>query len=227
MLIFSFLEIFMHDSFQSTFPDTPLSRIRVCEWIAESTLPAARRIISRLTQKIEAKAKNSPIQDTETRTPTKFNLLEEFNERQVQQTYQAAYSLSLFCVRDVRVYQAFRHTFGVRLQKISVLNAGSFVQGINTRAPAPGTTNLRTRPLQLSRKPTVFDVLLWFHSVNMVLDEQRAKKLSCGARINYTTGNIIGFVVSKITDAWNTLLRVLGHTSLSQAIASYLVSVRR
>ena len=56
----------------------------------------------------------------------------------------------------------------------------------------------------------------------MVLDEQRAKKLSYGGRINYVTGNIIGFVVLNVADAWNILIRRLGHTSLSATVAPYL-----
>ena len=56
----------------------------------------------------------------------------------------------------------------------------------------------------------------------MVLDEQRAKKVSCGGRVNYVTGNIIGFVVLKMTDAWNTIIIRLGHTSLSETLAPYL-----
>ena len=36
MLIFSFLEIFMPETFRDTFPDYPPPRLTVIEWIAES-----------------------------------------------------------------------------------------------------------------------------------------------------------------------------------------------
>ena len=48
------------------------------------------------------------------------------------------------------------------------------------------------------------------------------RELSCGGRINYLTGKIIGFVVLNVADAWNILIRGLGHTSLSGTVAPYL-----
>jgi len=48
------------------------------------------------------------------------------------------------------------------------------------------------------------------------------RELSCGGRINYLTGKIIGFVVLNVADAWNILIRRLGHTSLSGTVAPYL-----
>lgn len=139
-----------------------------------------------------------------------YQVQQELRERQIQQKYQASYSLSLFYVKDCHVYQAFEQIFGVRLQSISILNAGSFVQAISTRTDP----NLNKR-LQQTRKPTVFDVLLWFYSVNMILNEQLGKKLSCCARINYTTDKIIGSIISKETDACNIIIRRLGHTNIS------------
>lgn len=120
-------------------------------------------------------------------------------------------------MKDQRLYQAFERTLYVRLQTISGMNAGFFVHGISTR-----TESLSWKLLKLTRKPAVFDALLWFHFVKMVLDKQRANKLSCGARINYSTGNIIGFVVSKITDACNIIIRRLVHASLLETFAPYL-----
>ena len=51
MLIFSFLEIFMSEPFRESFPDNPPPRLTVLEWITESDLPSAKRIVARLKQK--------------------------------------------------------------------------------------------------------------------------------------------------------------------------------
>ena len=101
ILIFSFLEIFMSEPFRDSFPDNPPPRLAVNEWITESNLPSAKRIVTRLKLKITAKNRTGAVQGE----ITAIQVQRELNESQVQQTYQAAYALSLFCVKDFRVYQ--------------------------------------------------------------------------------------------------------------------------
>ena len=62
MLIFSFLEIFMSETFRDSFPDNPPPRLADIEWIAESDLPSAKRILTRLKQKITAKNRTGAVQ---------------------------------------------------------------------------------------------------------------------------------------------------------------------
>ena len=71
------------------------------------------------------------------------------------------------------MYQELDHNFCVPLQSITVLNAGSFIQEIYTR-----TEPNENKPLRPTRKPTILDMLLRLHSVNMVLHEQSEKELS-------------------------------------------------
>ena len=86
MLIFSFLEIFMSEPIRDSFPDNPPPRLVVIEWITESDLPSAKRIVTRLKQKITAKNRTGAVQGE----ITVIQVQQELNERQVQQTYQAA-----------------------------------------------------------------------------------------------------------------------------------------
>ena len=108
MLILSFTEVFAHEDFQKNFNIRDFNRVEGLRWIRTSTIPAARRIVGRLTAKScgrKAPLENLTIKDREDAVMT------ELGSRQVSQTFRAALAVYSYADRDPRVNQEFRFTF--------------------------------------------------------------------------------------------------------------------
>ena len=213
MLVLSFVEVFEDETFQAEVKLDDTTRLFIMEWVRNSNIPSAKRIVQRLTAK--ADKRRSPKAGSSSATD---KVLNELNERQVQQTYRAALSVHAFGCVDQRIKQVFDITFREKLRSITFINAGSYVQAIMDRRESK-QYHRKLTPLR-TNLPTVFEVLLWMHSVNIIGDLLKVKKATF--KLNYNTGNIIGYIVSKVTAAWKKLFAKIRVQSLSQSIAPYI-----
>lgn len=210
MLIASFAEIFDDATFKAAFNTANFDRVQALNWMRTSTITPARRIVERMSLKAEKRTKrvaNSSIRNEND------PVMEELGTQQVGQTFRAALAIHTYGVRDQRVPQAFKNTFLKRQCSIMFLNAGSYIQSVLG-------TGASDKPLSCRRRPTVFEVLMWLHCVNMVTDLANKKKMTL--RFNYRAGNIIGYVVHRVCSAWNLLVRGIGEEPLSVQLLPYL-----
>jgi DNA modification methylase len=151
------------------------------------------------TRKREQKQNNSIFKSTD-------NVLNELGTQQFTQTFTAALAIHTYALKDQRVHQLFRLTFQKLLRSTQYLNAGSFIQGILKKT--------------VKSKPTILQVILWLHSVNIVADAIDQKDLRL--RVSYRVGNVLGVVVQCMTEAWSTLFNLAGHNDISSALFPYM-----
>ena len=212
MLILSMVELFSDEDFRNAHNLNNNRRLYIMEAICNSDHPSAKRIVARLSKKADDRLKKNG-----GKKPPKQGdkVLNELNERQVAQTYRTALSINAFCQVDRRIREAFDITFRVRKRPISLITAGSYIQSVIHKEKPTATTN----PLSTD-VPSVFEVLLWFHTINTVMDEVKNKRTTC--KCSYITGNVLGFIVSKVFRAWRSLLQRLHIQSPMRAFAPYL-----
>ena len=208
MLLLSFVEVFRTPQFNAAFNVTRFQRNEAMRWIRASDLGPAQRIVSKMTSK--AAARRDPLTDSTINDPDDA-VITEMGSRQVSQLFRAALALHTFAVRDQRVHEAFIITFQDRMCSPSYINAGMYLQQV---LGAKGGHVLATET------PTIFDVLLWFHCVNLLHTESAADRVT--VKVSYRVGNILGFVVSRVTSAWAHLIRRMGHEALSAVVAPYM-----
>ena len=213
-LIVCLFDIFGDDTFRDAFDTGNFNRNESLRWIRKSTLPAAVRIVQLLSSKVEKRGKHanhSTIEDPDD------PVMEELGTRQVLQTFQSALALHSYAVLDERVGQAFKITFLNRQCSLAFLNAGGFVQ----RVLKPQDWKPKTEPpMAFTRKPTIFEILLWFHCINMASDMVKNKELDL--RFHYRNGNIIGYIVHRVCLAWGRLVQRIGEGQLSTHVLPYL-----
>ena len=204
MLILSFIEIFATEQFNAALNVANFNREDALTWMRHSSLPAAQRLINRLAEKSATRTK--PLTDTTLKADPNDAVLMEFGTKQVAQTLRAALAVYTYTVQDQRDGQACRLTFKENLCPTSLLNAGPFLQRVFG-------TQRNTNTLQFDEAPSVFKVLLWFHSINLLHDAVNKKTMS--VKFTYRTGNIVGLVVRRVVEAWSLLLRRVGRENLS------------
>ena len=184
------------------------NRAQAMRWIRTATIEPAVRIVERLTEKSNSRTKPLP-------NPMDPNdlVLSEMHTRQVAQLIRAAHAIYLYSRSDRRVDQVFRITFHDKTRSVAVLNAGNYIQMV--------LGGKRTNsPITIEQSPTVFQVLLWHHCINLVCEHVNRKKLS--ARMNYQVGHVIGYVVYHVTRAWGLLLRTVSDAPLQTLLSPYL-----
>ena len=209
MLIISFVEIFGDEAFNAEFDTGNFSRVEALQWIRTATIAPARRIVARLSAK--ANSRKEPVKNSTIKVEDK--VLAELGTRQVSQTFRAALAIHSYASKDERVAQVFRNTFVCRNCSVRYLNAGAFIQTVLGG-------NVKDGPLVIIDKPTIFEVLVWFHCINMVTTAVQEKTLTLAA--DYRNGNIIGYVVRSICSAWDLLLKNISDESLSTHLLPYI-----
>lgn len=209
MSIISFVDIFGDDAFKAAFDPGNFNRVQALRWIRTATIAPARRIVARMADKAKSRkepVKNSTIKDDDP-------VLAELGTRQVFQTFRAALAIYSYASKDQRIFQVFRNTFISRNCSIRFLNAGSFIQTVLGGS-------VKDSPLVIGEKPTIFEVLVWFHCINMVTTAVQEKKIALPA--DYRNGNIIGYIVRSICSAWDALLKNVSDQPLSAQMLPYL-----
>ena len=209
LLLISFVELFKSEEFGSAFNARGFEKNTAMRWILTSTLPAARRIVSKMAEK--ARKRKNPLTDSTINDPEDPTLT-ELGSRQVYQLFRAALAVHTFAMVDVRVREAFTVTFHDVRCSPSFLNAGSYLQQV---LRGPHAANVLFQAV-----PSVSEVLVWFHCVNVVQHEIVARRMK--VKMGYRIGNIIGYVVHCVWNAWRCLIRKMGHTNVSEVLAPYM-----
>ena len=213
-LIVSFFEVFGDNRFRDSFDTANFDRLQALRWIRNSPLPAAQRIVHAVSEKAN---KRDTVVNHSTITAPDDPVMLELGTRQVYQTFQAGLALHTYAIRDRRVEEAFKITFLNRQCSLSFLNAGGFIQ----RVLRPADNRGRREPiLAPTRKPSVFEILLWFHCINMVSDMFDKRQVTL--KVHYSTGNLIGYVVHRVCLAWGKLVGRIGQGGLSTHLLPYL-----
>ena len=223
MNTFDFIELFSKEDFKGHFDLGKMNRLAVLDWVYASNHEAAKRIVRRMRERLskanERQTKKGASSSKAT-TIDKKAIVKELSHPQVLQTFSLAVTISAASTKEPRVFQMFKIIFMDNGCRFTLVNATSFIPSLmKQKKILEKRLSDPSFPLA-TEKATMFDVLLWLHCASIVDTHLTKKKMGIGAT-TYKTGNVIGFVVYKMTRAWGVAVQKMGQTSLHKAMRPY------
>ena len=136
---------------------------------------------------------NKVVTDSSPPNNPQFEVLEVFRIPQIMQIFRAAASVAIYGRKDARVFEMYSIAFNKQMWSTRYIIGTRFI-------PAVLDVNKRKDALQCN-PPSVFEVLLFFHGCSV--------HKASGAKIDFTTGTRIGYVIQRMVRGWQRLLSVV------------------
>ena len=216
------IPLILSDTFADAFDvDAPLLDPKpFFRWLCTQTDDHTKAVIAQMQLKVVNRGSASI---AKTLFPDGSPILQELGSEQMRQILKAAHSIASYSRMDRRVLDYCRQAMMTGPVSWNFIIGSKYIPS-RGRKNYNSSESVRTFATDV---PTIFEALLYFHSLVFCERERHAATMTGPAPLktdrSKSTGNRIGFAVQLIINAWNKFAVGVGLGQCSTLIAPYIL----